>query len=175
MAWLVVSADRPLTGFELAMELLATKAVGLYPANGPFPTDTRPGWSYKEALVVATGMDRPGADGDLEAFLELVEAPWPTLPVSSTGESGLQELAERTYQTLNIIRIYTKEPRKEPDMDQPFTLKRGSTVGDLARAIHKDIAEGFKFARVWGPSAFDGQSVQDAHVLEEGDVVEIHW
>jgi ribosome-interacting GTPase 1 len=175
MAWLVVSAERPLTGFELAMELLSSKAIGLYPAKGPFPADTRPGWTYKEALVVATGMDRPGAEGDLEAFQELVETPWPTVEVSSTEETGLRDLAERTFEALDIIRIYTKEPRKEPDMEQPFTLKRGATVGDLARAIHKDIAEGFKFARVWGTSAFDGQSVHDAHVLEEGDVVEIHW
>jgi ribosome-interacting GTPase 1 len=30
------------------------------------------------------------------------------------------------------------------------------------------------FARVWGASAFDGQSVQKDHVLAEGDIVEIH-
>jgi ribosome-interacting GTPase 1 len=44
----------------------------------------------------------------------------------------------------------------------------------LARVIHKDLADQFKFARIWGPSAFDGQKVQSNHVLEEGDVVEIH-
>ncbi|MFC1661042.1 TGS domain-containing protein [Gemmatimonadota bacterium] len=175
MAWMVLSAQSPLTGFELTVELLGTKAIGLFPAGDPFPSDARPGWTYKQTLLVVTGIDREGAEGDLEAFTELLETPWPTLPVSSTVGSGLKELAGRTFQALDIIRIYTKEPRKEPDMNQPFTLRRGSTVGDLARAIHKDIAEGFKFARVWGPSTFDGQSVHDAHVLEEGDVVEIHW
>lgn len=59
-------------------------------------------------------------------------------------------------------------------MIKPFTLPRGSTVETFAKAIHKEIAQGIKFARVWGPSAFDGQTVHEHHVLEEGDVVEIH-
>jgi ribosome-interacting GTPase 1 len=59
-------------------------------------------------------------------------------------------------------------------MERPFTLKRGDTVGDLAVRIHKEIAADLKYARVWGPSAHDGQSVREGHVLEEGDVVEIH-
>jgi ribosome-interacting GTPase 1 len=175
LVWLVVSIERPLVGVELVLELLEGKAIGLHPANTPAPSMTRPGWLYKETLLVVTGMDRDGADGDLEALQELLEAPWPTVPVSTVTDAGLQQLGQRTFEALDIIRIYTKEPGKEADMGQPFTLRRGSTVGELARAIHKDIAEALKFARVWGPSAFDGQSVKQAHVLEEGDVVEIHW
>jgi ribosome-interacting GTPase 1 len=175
LAWLVVSIDRPLAGFELVMDLLDGKAVGLYPACTAAPTDTRPGWLYKPTLLVVTGMDREGADGDLEALQELLETPWPTVPISSTGGTGFEELAKRTFDALDIIRIYTKEPKKDADLDQPFTLHRGADVGDLARTIHKDIADGLKFARVWGHSAFDGQSVKEHHVLEEGDVVEIHW
>jgi ribosome-interacting GTPase 1 len=97
------------------------------------------------------------------------------VPVSAVDSGGFEALGARTFEALGIMRIYTKEPHDDPDLERPFTLPRGSTVGDLARTIHKDIAEGLKFARVWGPSAFDGQSVKEAHVLEEGDVVEIHW
>jgi len=86
----------------------------------------------------------------------------------------MDALGPACYRALDIIRIYAKEPRKEPDLTRPFTLPRGSTVEDLARAIHKEIAQGIKFARVWGTSAFDGQSVHEHHVLEEGDVVELH-
>ncbi len=31
-----------------------------------------------------------------------------------------------------------------------------------------------KHARIWGPSAFDGQVVHADHALVEGDVVEVH-
>ncbi len=175
LVWLVVSIDRPLTGFELVMDLLGGKAIGLYPAGTGAPADPRPGWLNKAALLVVTGMDREGSEGDLEALKELLGTPWPTVAVSCLTGAGLEELGERTFAALDIVRIYTKEPGREPDLARPFTLPRGSTVGDLARTIHKDIAEGLKFARVWGPSVFDGQSVKQAHVLQEGDVVEIHW
>ena len=174
LAWLVVSIERPLVGVELVLRLLDEKAIGLYAAGTAAPTGTRPGWLYKETLLVVTGMDQDGAEGDLEALQELLETEWPTVPVSTVTETGLEELGKRTFDALDIIRIYTKEPGKEADLAKPFTLCRGSTVGDLARLIHKDIAEGLKFARVWGAGAFDGQLVKDARVLEDGDVVEIH-
>ncbi len=171
----MVSIEEPLAGLDLVMDLLGQKAIVPSPAGTGGAAEARPGWLHKPALLVVTGMDRQGAEGDLAALEELLETPWPTVAVSCPAGTGLEELGKRTFDALNIIRIYTKEPKKEPDLDRPFTLTRGSTVGDLARTIHKDIADGLKFARVWGPSAFDGQSVKAAHVLEEGDVVEIHW
>lgn len=174
LAWLVLSIDQPLSGFDLVMALLGGKAIGLYPA-GDSSIEARPGWIHKPALLVVTGMDREGAEGDLSALEELLESPWPIAPASTVTGAGLEELGRRTFDALDIIRIYTKEPGKDPDHDRPFTLRRGCTVGDLARTIHKDMADKLKFARVWGPSAFDGQSVKAAHELQEGDVVEIHW
>ncbi len=73
-----------------------------------------------------------------------------------------------------IIRIYSKQPGKEPDLEQPFTLPKGATVSDLAVKIHKEVAADLKSARVWGSTVHDGQSVRGKHPLEEGDVVEIH-
>jgi ribosome-interacting GTPase 1 len=174
LVWLVVSVQRPLQGLEMVEELLGGKAIGLYPAGAAGPEAPRPGWTYKRTVLVVTGMDLPGAEGDLEALEELVELPWPRVAVSATTGRSLADLGHATFKALDIIRVYSKEPRKEPDMTRPFTLERGSTVRDLAEAIHKEIADEIKFARVWGPSAFDGQSVHEHHVLEEGDVVELH-
>ncbi len=72
------------------------------------------------------------------------------------------------------MRVYTKQPGKPRDDTAPFALPLGSTVGDLAERIHKDLLGTMTFARVWGASAFDGQAVQKEHVLAEGDIVEIH-
>jgi ribosome-interacting GTPase 1 len=175
LVWLVVSIEHPLAGLDTVIELLGTKAIVPYPSGTDGPAEAKPGWMHQPALLVVTGMDREGSEEDLAALEELLETPWPIVPVSPVAGTGLEELGAQTFDALQIMRIYTKEPKKEVDRDKPFTLARGSTVGDLARTIHKDIAEGLKFARVWGPSAFDGQSVHSAHVLEEGDVVEIHW
>jgi ribosome-interacting GTPase 1 len=124
--------------------------------------------------MVVTGMDRPGAQGDMETFEELVECPWWKVPVSGVTGDGFEDLGRTTLEALDVIRVYSKEPGKEPDRERPFTLPRNATVADLAATIHKDIAEELKYARLWGPSAHDGQSVRGGHVLEEGDVVEIH-
>lgn len=174
LVWLVLSVQRPIQGLELVEEILGSKAVGLVPPGSEGPEEPRPGWSYKRTVLVVTGMDLPGAEGDLEALEELVDLPWPRVAVSGTTGANLESLGKVTYDAMDIIRVYSKEPRKEPDLSRPFTLPRGSTVLDLAKAIHKEIAEEIKFARVWGASAFDGQSVHGHHGLQEGDVVELH-
>lgn len=107
-------------------------------------------------------------------FCELMDEPWPCLPVSAVSGYNLDELKRRILANLDILRVYTKAPGKEPDSDRPFVLKKGSTLEDLAGKIHKDFLEKMKFARVWGKSVFDGQMVQRDYVLQDGDIVEIH-
>jgi hypothetical protein len=124
--------------------------------------------------LVVTGMDKPGAADNLEILRALIEAPWPILAVSPVDGQGLEGLARRTFEALDVIRIYTKEPGKPPDRVRPFTLPRGATVADLAETIHRELAQGLKFARLWGEGVFDGQQVQRDHVLQEGNVVELH-
>ena len=46
------------------------------------------------------------------------------------------------------------------------------TVLDVARLVHREIADKLKFARVWGKSVFDGQQCGPEHPVEDGDVVE---
>ncbi|WP_280156456.1 TGS domain-containing protein [Piscinibacter sp. XHJ-5] len=71
-------------------------------------------------------------------------------------------------------RVYTKIPGHPADRHRPFTLRRGQTVGDVARRVHGDVAQALRYARVWGRSGFDGQHVGPDHAVEDGDVVELH-
>jgi ribosome-interacting GTPase 1 len=174
LVWLIVPINRPLVGLDLAIELLRARAIGLHPAGTGSPAEAQPGWLHQPALLVVTGMDQQGAEQELTALREILDTPWPTVPVSTVTRSGFTELGRQTFAALGIMRIYSKEPGKDPDRRRPFTLPVGATVGDLAATIHQDIVEKLKFARVWGRSVFDGQSVGEAHVLSEGDVVEIH-
>ena len=45
---------------------------------------------------------------------------------------------------------------------------------DVAKLVHKEIADGLKFARMWGDNVFDGQQTGPEHKVEDGDVVELH-
>jgi ribosome-interacting GTPase 1 len=174
LVWVVVSCGNPLYGLETTTELLESKNIGLHPA-GSGPAEEGPaGRTHKPGLLVATGLDLEGSDENLEILQQLLDVPWPTMAVSVVDGRGLDELKRRTYEALGIIRIYTKQPGKPPDREQPFTVSRGTTVGELAATIHKDLMEQLKFARVWGEKVFDGQTVQRDHPLEEGDIVEIH-
>jgi hypothetical protein len=53
-------------------------------------------------------------------------------------------------------------------------LRKGSTVLETASAVHKDLAQGLKFARLWGKKVFDGQMVTRYYVLEDEDIIELH-
>jgi ribosome-interacting GTPase 1 len=114
-------------------------------------------------------------DGTFAAFArEAVGAELPFFPVSAERGEGLEELRRELFAQLGRIRIYAKEPGKKPDHERPFVLPRGATVLDLANAVHKEIAERLKFARVWGHARFDGQQVDREYVLFDRDVVELH-
>jgi ribosome-interacting GTPase 1 len=174
LLWVVVSCGNPLHGLEMTTATLAAKNIGLYP-SGSKPEQAVPdGHVRKQGLVVATGIDLEGSAENLEIFSQLLDSPWLTLAVSARDGRGFEQLKLQTYQALDIIRIYTKQPGKPADREQPFTVGRGTTVGALAGTIHKDLMKQLKFARVWGEKVFDGQTVQRDHVLEEGDIVEIH-
>ncbi|MCH1771660.1 MULTISPECIES: TGS domain-containing protein [Metallosphaera] len=96
----------------------------------------------------------------------------PGIPVVNVAD--LDVLRRELYLSLDVIRIYTKEPMEEPTKD-PMFMKRGSTVMDVAQKLHSQLSENFKYARVWGKSArFPGQRVGEDHVLEDKDIVEIH-
>nr|WP_216604206.1 TGS domain-containing protein [Acidianus sp. RZ1] len=94
------------------------------------------------------------------------------IPVITPYE--IDYLSKYLFDSLDVIRIYTKEPWEEPSKD-PMILKGGSTVLDVAKKLHSSLFENFKYARVWGKSAkFPGQKVGEEHVLQDKDIVEIH-
>ncbi len=93
------------------------------------------------------------------------------VPYIHSNEKNLQE---RIWASLKVIKVYTKQPGKEPSYP-PVAMKQGSTVGDFAKKIHKDFKKKFKFARVFGPSAkFPGQQLGVDHILKDDDAVELH-
>lgn len=126
-------------------------------------------------LLVATHADAiEHIEQELAAFLELLERRFPALTVSSETGAGLQALARWLFERLEIVRVYTKTPGKPPQHDRPFTVRKGGTVRDVARLVHKDLGRDIRYARIWGGETFSGQQVGPDHVVADGDVVEIH-
>jgi ribosome-interacting GTPase 1 len=130
--------------------------------------------SFIPYLVLANKNDDENTEENLEIFRELLEEDWPLLSVSAETGRNLELLKETLVEKLKIIRVYSKAPGKEPDLTAPFVLKKGSTVEDFAGKVHKDFVVKLKIAKVWGDVVYDGQMVQRDHILQDGDVVELH-
>ncbi len=122
-------------------------------------------------LVIANKADHAEAQENLEVLKELMPD-FSFLEVSING-MGMEELKEKLYELLGVIRVYGKAADRPADMERPFILKKGGTVLDFAGQVHKDFPKNLKSALVWGSSKFDGQAVARDYVLEDGDIVEL--
>ncbi|NJE25164.1 TGS domain-containing protein [Thermococcus sp. MV5] len=129
---------------------------------------------WRKAIIIANKGDAPGSKENYEKLVKAYNDRFKIVPVSAKKKANIEILKEELYQLADIIRVFTKSPGEDPAYP-PIALKKGSTVLDVAERIHKDFAKNFKYARVWGKSAkFPGQRVGAEHVLEDGDIVEVH-
>ncbi len=128
----------------------------------------------KKTFCICTKCDI-AKSGALETLRRFSKRPFEFVEVSVKTGEGLDKLPALFFSLLGIIRIYAKPPGKKPDMDEPFTLSAGSTVMDLATAIHRELADKLKSARIWGAGVYDGQNVQKNHILNDKDIIELHF
>lgn len=94
--------------------------------------------------------------------------------VSAESGEGLDELKEKMFNEMGVIRIYLKEPGREAK-PQPMVLKEGATIKDVAEGIFKGFSNTISETRITGPSSkFPNQKVGMQHKVKDKDVVEFH-
>lgn len=125
-------------------------------------------------LLVVNKIDLAPGPEEVAVLQELLDADFRAVATSTVSGQGLEDIGEFLFRGLEIVRVYTKTPGRPPEMDRPFTVRRGATVMDVARLVHKDIAGSLKYARAWGSGVFDGQQIGPEHRLSDADVVELH-
>lgn len=169
----IALAPDPLADWAQAQTELALLHLRLVPPGTPIDDEPAAlGTRTKRALVVATHADAPAAAEALELLALDVAGTLPLLAVSSVTGAGLDDLRHRVFAALEVIRVYPKPPGKPVDRERPFVLPRGSTIEDLAGAVHRDIQRTLRYAILWGVSGkFSGQRVGRQHVLEDEDIV----
>jgi len=169
---LVDLAEDPLSQMGILLKELNEMRIRVV-GKGPIPS-TESGWVCLRALVVGNKCDVKNAMEEYRKLENRFENTFPVLPLSAREGMNLEELKKEVYELLNIIRVYTKVPGKDPDLTEPVILKRGSTIEDVALSVHKDFAAKLRYARVWGSGKFDGQMVKRDYLVGEGDVIELH-
>ena len=165
-------SPEPVKDFQFIIHKLTERRIDFV---GPDPADSDiTGRFQKKLLVVVNKSDVDSAMDQMTLLAEHLHESIRLIPVSAHNGSGLDKLKNHIFIMLNIIRVYSKNPGSKIEYDSPFTLKKGSTVLDMARAVHKDFSRKFKFARIWGKHKYQGQKVKRDYVLDDEDVIELH-
>ena len=130
--------------------------------------------SRQRALIVGNKLDMADARHNLAALQNKYGEQLSITAISATDGTGLEELRLKIFQVLDIIRVYTKTPGQKADFNDPIILGKGSTLQNAAQEVHKDFAAGLKYARLWGSGKYDGTRIRREHILQDGDIVELH-
>lgn len=128
----------------------------------------------KPLIMVGAKYDVTVSKKNMDDLLRKFGSMYPLIPFSALEGDGVSALKAEVFKNSGVVRIYSKEPGKKPDMKTPFTVPAGSNVLELAEIIHKDFVQQLKYACVWGSGKFDGQRVQKDYILRDGDIVEYH-
>ena len=184
-ALLVIDVSDPdcLEHVPVILDRLAGKKVfltaawpGLEPVQPHEPDETGDPFRLElPAVLIANKSDLDPDPEEVRILGELLGLRFPALTMSAATGDGTDALGPFLFRALEIVRVYTKTPGKPAEKEKPFTVRRGDTIADVARLVHKDIARSLEFARIWGTEVFDGQQVGPDHVIADGDLVELHF
>ncbi|MCJ7568021.1 MAG: 50S ribosome-binding GTPase [Anaerolineales bacterium] len=163
--------DSPFDQLEETVAFLESHRIIPLHRKDDFPQDRR--HAIRPFLIVVNKVDNEILAADYKVFTELLEDVWHTVPISATTGHNVEQFKWTVFDLLEIIRIYSQAPGKEPNLNSPFVMQRGGTIEEFAALVHQDIASDLKTARVWGSADFDGQMVRRDFVLQDGDVVEL--
>lgn len=145
--------------------------------------------SFSASLYVYNKVDSIG----LEFLDALAREPY-TAVMSCELDLGVQDVVERIWKDLRLMRLYTKRydismtfsfidvsdeyriyrKGEDPKFDEALIVRKDSTIEDVCDQIHRTIKDTFKYAMVWGASARHvPQRVGLAHMVADEDVVSI--
>lgn len=97
------------------------------------------------------------------------------VPLSAHHKWNFDDLLEKMWSYLQLVRIYTKPKGQLPDYTAPIVLHEGkTTLENFCENVHKAILKELKYGLVWGSSVkHQPQKVGREHVLDDEDVVQL--
>ena len=98
----------------------------------------------------------------------------PGVIISALNLQNLEELKRKIISLMDVVRVYTKEPGKQPSQT-PIVLDKGSTIKDAAESIAHGFSKKIVETRITGPSSkFPNQKVGITHIVKDRDIIEFH-
>lgn len=86
-----------------------------------------------------------------------------------------RDISDYLLAKLNLIRVYTRNPKTGQVSTRPLVMHKGVRVEDVARRIHSGLHENFKYAVVWNDHRlrFSPMKVGKDFELADLDIIEI--
>lgn len=103
---------------------------------------------YIKCLYVYNKIDSVSLD-----FLDKLAREPHTVVMSCELDLGIEDVVDRCWAELRLIRVYTKRKGIDPDFGEALIVRNGSSIEDVCDAVHRTLKETFKYALVWGASA----------------------
>ncbi len=128
---------------------------------------------FKKCMLIGNKNDFPEAPARLSVLKELYANNFPHILNISALKENWANLKQEIFDILEVIRVYTKHPGKPFEKGEPFIMKKGANVQEVAIAVHKDF-ENLKFARLWDGGNYSGQRVERSYTLKDKDILELH-
>lgn len=166
-----LAAESMLDDVKFVLQKLEEKRIILKHEVRGQPEDPR--FSYKRTLICAH-KSYEDASAQKQTQLASLFPDFRIVTTSVLDDGSLADFKKAVFESLGIIRVYTKPVGKEADYSNPIILPIRGTVEDAAVTLHKDFAHKLKFAKIWGHGKYDGQRVQKDFRLNDGDILEFH-
>lgn len=167
---LVDPYDQSIDEFNFILDWLETHKIRFHKEN---KNSYDGSYIYKNSMLLLNKIELDDEYFYHNLLEEMVENILSLYIISLHQKTNIEQIGKWIFDKLNIVRVYSKEPGKKPDMNKPFVLPKGSTPIDLAEKIHKDLVQ-FKYARLWGQGKFEGQHIPRDYELQDKDIIEIH-
>ncbi|RKX18851.1 MAG: GTP-binding protein [Candidatus Zixiibacteriota bacterium] len=159
------------SGLKVVFDRLIEKRIVLVPQVTKKNDDPR--IAYKKTIIAAHKYLEKNGEKGLKKLRDLYPE-FTIIPTSILDDDSLNNFKAAIFNSLGIIRVYTKRIGHDVDYVDPIILPVGGTVEDAAIALHKDFAYKLQYAKVWGKGKFKGQRVKNSFVLSDKDVIEFH-
>ncbi len=162
---IVLTPEKPIETLKELLEILENGNMFV----SKYPTSPRPELMPKRGFIILNMFEEnQDVQDEIEkTFPDRIES------VKFEIDGDNLPIRRKMFEYLDIIRVYTKPPGKEPEFSVPVILKKNETVEDAALEIHKDFAEKLRYARLWRKD-IKGMMVKRDFTLEDGDILEFH-
>ena len=127
----------------------------------------------KKCILIGNKNDALEAETRFNVLNELYTDEFISILSISAVQQQWGNLKQEIFNALEVIRVYTKHPGKPYEKGEPFIMRKGSNVHEVATAVHKDFVN-LTFARLWDGEKYCGQRVERNHILKDKDILELH-